>query len=87
MKLLHCIYLSGLLLSLSHCASAMAREPNESPANQQSIAQAILFHAPFDGSTQAAISQGEGKLLTADAIERNKILGSDTPSAVTIAME
>lgn len=85
MKQLHSIFLSGLLLSLSHCASAMAREPNESPAKQQSIAQAILFHAPFDGSTQAAISKGEGKLLTADAIERNKILGSDTPSAVTIA--
>ncbi len=49
------------------------------------MASAILFHAPFDGTTRAAISQGEGKLLTADSIERDKILGSATPAAVTIA--
>ncbi|MEO8268501.1 MAG: LamG-like jellyroll fold domain-containing protein [Aureliella sp.] len=77
MKKLFFVCVLGCLISLSHCTCSLAQE--------SSLSQAILFHAPFDGTTQAAISQGEGKLLTADAIERNKILGTDAPSAVTIA--
>ena len=77
MKKLSCVYLLGFLLSFCHITVSVAQE--------SSLSQTILFHAPFDGTTQAIISQGDGKLLTADAIERNKILGTDTPAAIAIA--
>lgn len=90
MKLLPSLALFASLLTICTAPTASAQQTvkqqtNAAQSDQATLAQAILFHAPFDGSTQAAISQGDGKLLVADSSERKKILGSKLPEAIHIA--
>ncbi len=69
-----------------NCTQLTAQEPTRaSEAVAQSLRDALIFHAPFEGNTQATLAQGEGKLLTADSIERTQILGHDLPQGLTIA--
>ncbi len=75
-----------ILLATNNGAQLVAQEPAQAVETvAQSLRDMIIFHAPFEGSTQAALAQGDGKLLTADSIDRNQILGHELPAGLSIA--
>ena len=52
---------------------------------RKALLDALHFHASFDGSADAQVATGDGRVFTADSLERKQLVAGITRADVTIA--
>lgn len=76
---------------VSSCVASVAMAvcllPTASHAqvDRKSLKDALHFHASFDGNADAKVTSGDGRVYTADSLERKQLQPGITRSDVTIA--
>ena len=73
------IVLLTCLTILAPSVAVFAQEPTEA------LKSSLIFHASFDGTADAQLSRGDGKILTAESLARKQLTPGLTRPAVSIA--
>lgn len=74
------VLLIGLII-LVQPVCILAQEPTET------LRTALIFHASFDGTADAQLSRGDGKILTAESLARKQVTPGLTRPAVSISKD
>lgn len=56
----------------------------QAQANRKSLLDALHFHASFDGDADAKLARGDGRVFTAESLERKQVKPGITRADVTI---
>ena len=74
-RILFVVGLSGLLGALQTQSNSFAQE-----VDRKSLREALAFHAPFDGSADAVVQRGDGRVYTTESLARKEwTLGIQRP--------
>ena len=74
-RILFLVGLSGLLGALQTQSNSFAQE-----VDRKSLREALAFHAPFDGSADAVVQRGDGRVYTTESLARKEwTLGIQRP--------
>lgn len=76
MRILNLIFVVSLL---APAIPAYAQQPADG------LKSSLVFYAPFDGTADAKLSQGDGKVLTAESLARKQVTVGLSRPQVTIA--
>lgn len=77
-----CIWIASFAFA-SFCMSFLGNQTKAQEANIEAIKAAVLLHAPFDGKPDAIAFPKEGKLWTANALDRSSFApGIASPKVV-----
>jgi hypothetical protein len=66
-RILFVVGLSGLLGALQTQSNSFAQE-----VDRKSLREALAFHAPFDGSADAVVQRGDGRVYTTESLARKE---------------
>jgi hypothetical protein len=78
--------LTNILACLAALASlGAALGAAQAQEERQALRDALHFHAAFDGSADAKVAAGDGRVFTAESLERKQLVPGITRSDVTIA--